>query len=148
MHIYTEYEDLSDSLKHAYTIQNEFVFKAHNTEEILTGTHKHRTICLQCPIFFSEKTFFKTWDLTTKTRDYIPSLLRRLADLTTQSHQRDPYDTRKSAQTFFTYILSVQRSETRNQICSQVTPPSSGEYLPGLASSSELAVSPFSCVKF
>lgn len=29
MHIYTEYEDLSDSLKHAYTIQNEFVFKAH-----------------------------------------------------------------------------------------------------------------------
>lgn len=72
MHIYTEYEDLSDSLKHAYTIQNEFVFKAHNTEEILTGTHKHRTICLQCPIF-SEKTFFKTWDLTTKTRDYVPS---------------------------------------------------------------------------
>lgn len=43
MHIYTEYENLSDSLKHAYTIQNEFVFKAHNTEEILTGTHKHRT---------------------------------------------------------------------------------------------------------
>lgn len=58
MHIYTEYEDLSDSLKHAYTIQNEFVFKAHNTEEILTGTHKHRTICRQCPIFFFWKDIF------------------------------------------------------------------------------------------
>lgn len=57
MHIYTEYEDLSDSLKHAYTIQNEFVFKAHNTEEILTGTHKHRTICRQCPIFFWKDIF-------------------------------------------------------------------------------------------
>lgn len=59
MHIYTEYEDLSDSLKHAYTIQNEFVFKAHNTEEILTGTHKHRTICLQCPIFFWKDIFLR-----------------------------------------------------------------------------------------
>lgn len=86
-----------------------------NTEEILTGTHKHRTICLQCPIFFSEKTFFKTWDLTTKTRDYIPSLLRRLADLTTQSHQRDPYNTRKSAQTFF-YLYLICPAERDEEL--------------------------------
>lgn len=88
--------------------------RVYNTEEILTGTHKHRTICLQCPIF-SEKTFFKTWDLTTKTRDYIPSLLRRLADLTTQSHQRDPYDTRKSAYTFF-YLYLICPAERDEEL--------------------------------
>lgn len=59
MHLYTEYEDLSDSLKHAYTIQNEFVFKAHNTEEILTGTHKHRTICLAMSNFFLKRVFLR-----------------------------------------------------------------------------------------
>lgn len=94
--MYIEYEDLSDSLKHAYTAQNEFVFKAHNTEEILTGTQKHRIICLQCRILFLKRFLFKKWNLTTKTTVYIPSLLWRLADLTTQSHRRDPYNTRKS----------------------------------------------------
>lgn len=65
--------------------------------------------------FFSEKTFFKTWDLTTKTRDYVPSLLWRLADLTTQSHQRDPYNTRKSAYTFF-YLYLICPAERDEEL--------------------------------